>query len=43
MALWQAFDERGHRALVSADFKAAGFTVAEADGLAPVSGDPLSG
>ena len=42
VALWQALDERGHRALVSAYLDAAGFTVAEADGLAPLGGDPLS-
>ena len=42
VALWQALDERGHRALVSAYFDAAGFTVAEADGLARAGGDPLS-
>ena len=42
VALWQALDERGHRALVSAYFEAAGFTVVEVDGVAPVRGDPLS-
>ena len=42
VALWQALDERGHRALVSAYAEAAGLTVAEADGMAPPTGDPLS-
>lgn len=42
VALWQAFDERGHRAVVSAYFEAAGFIVTEADGVAPSGGDPLS-
>ena len=42
VAVWQALDERGHRALVSAYFEAAGFTVAEADGRASPGGDPLS-
>ena len=41
VAVWQALDERGHRALVQAYFEAAGFTVAEADGRAPPGGDPL--
>jgi SAM-dependent methyltransferase len=41
VALWQALDERGHRALVSAYFEAAGLTVTEADGLTPAVGDPL--
>lgn len=42
VALWQALDERGHRALVSAYFEAAGFTVVEADGRSSTGGDPLS-
>lgn len=42
VAVWQALDERGRRALVSAYLEAAGFTVVEVDGVAPARGDPLS-
>lgn len=42
VALWQALDDRGHRALVAAYLEAAGFTVTEIDGVAPAGADPLS-
>ena len=42
VAVWQALDEAGHRALVSAYLEAAGFAVVETDRRVDGAGDPLS-